>query len=161
MDWEKRRNPRFECRGVASVQTAAGDPPCPARIVDLSLEGCQLIFQKRQSFPKDKRVELTFEVDHLPFRVRGQVKAIRSDKIAGFQFLELSERARRALEALIQELKENILKRIAELKAHEEWLKAHGQVDSEDSAGQGYEPEADAIEWSDETGLQRGRSDFF
>jgi c-di-GMP-binding flagellar brake protein YcgR len=120
MSWERRRDPRFECRGVASVQLATGEPPCAGKIVDLSAAGCLLVFRKRQCLPQDMHVELTFEVDHLPFRVRAQVKNVRSDTMAGFQFLGLSARVRRDLKDLVEELKENILKRIAEIKAHED-----------------------------------------
>jgi hypothetical protein len=61
-------------------------------------------------------VELTFEIDHLPFRVRGQVKAIRTDRTIGFQFPLLSERVRNQLEDLMKELIENIMKRQAARK---------------------------------------------
>jgi hypothetical protein len=53
-------------------------------------------------------VELTFEVNRLPFRVRAQVKAIRSDKMIGFQFLQVSRRTQWQLEELIQELADPI-----------------------------------------------------
>jgi len=99
------------------VKISADEPPCHATIVDLSVEGCLLVFQKRQSLSNNLKVELIFEVNHLPFRVRGQVRGIRSSKMVGLQFIQLNGRVRRELEALIEELKEDIIKRLAELKA--------------------------------------------
>jgi hypothetical protein len=61
-------------------------------------------------------VELTFEINHLPFRVRGQVKALRTDTTIGFQFPLLSERVRNQLEDLMKELMENIMRRQAARK---------------------------------------------
>jgi hypothetical protein len=58
-------------------------------------------------------VELTFEINHLPFRVRGQVKAIRTDTTIGFQFPLLSERVRNQLEDLMKELMATIMKQQA------------------------------------------------
>jgi hypothetical protein len=61
-------------------------------------------------------VELTFNVHHLSFRVRGQVRAIRSDSTIGFQFPVLSERARKQLDDLMKELMADMRKRQAERK---------------------------------------------
>jgi hypothetical protein len=52
----------------------------------------------------DETVELIFNVNQIPFRVRGKVRALRSEKMVGFQFPQLSERSRRQLEELIGEL---------------------------------------------------------
>ena len=55
-------------------------------------------------------VELIFRVNHMPFRVRGQVRAIRSRTVVGFQFPQLSDRVRRQLEDLIGELIDHLKK---------------------------------------------------
>jgi hypothetical protein len=49
-------------------------------------------------------VELIFNVNHMPFRARGKVRVIRSKSLVGFQFPQLSERARLQIEDLIDEL---------------------------------------------------------
>jgi hypothetical protein len=54
----------------------------------------------------DTVVELSFSVKQLPFRVRAQVKVKRSETTIGFQFLEISRRARGQLGELIEELGE-------------------------------------------------------
>ena len=110
---ERRQAPRLECTGPATVQMAAGEPFCEATIANLSAGGCMMVLRRPQLFSQDMLVELTFSVNHLPFRVRGQVRTIRSDTAIGFQFPQLSERVRKHLEDLMKELMENILKRQA------------------------------------------------
>lgn len=111
---EKRRYPRLGCIGPAAVQLAAGEPVIPAAIVDLSVGGCRVVLRQPQSLPEDTQVELTFSVHHLPFRVRGQVKAIRSDSTIGFQFPVLSERVQKQIDDLMMELIADLRKRQAE-----------------------------------------------
>lgn len=110
---EKRRYLRIECSGSAGVQLAAGEPVVPAKIVNLSAGGCLMVLEKAQPIAQDMMVELTFHINHLPFRVRGQAKAIRSGTQIGFQFLQVGTRVRREIEDLIDELIENVVKRIA------------------------------------------------
>jgi hypothetical protein len=110
---EKRRYPRIKCTGPAAVRLAAEEESCPATIVNLSARGCLVHFRKPQRLSRDMLVELTFEINHLPFRVRGQVKAIRTDTTIGFQFPLLSDRVRNQLEDLMKELTEDITRRQA------------------------------------------------
>jgi hypothetical protein len=105
MNIERRRNPRYQCAGSACVRIAANEPLYAARIVNLSMGGCLIVLAKPQNLSKDMLVELSFAVNHLPFRVRGQVKTIRHDRMVGFHFPQLRERTRYGLEDLIEELK--------------------------------------------------------
>jgi c-di-GMP-binding flagellar brake protein YcgR len=111
MTKEQRRNPRFECSGTASIQTAADEPPCPGKIVNVSAGGCLIVLQRPQSVSQDTMVELTFKVNDLVFRVWGKVRAVRSDTAIGFEFPLLSERVRKRLEDLIEQLIEDFLTR--------------------------------------------------
>jgi hypothetical protein len=113
---EQRRSPRLGCIGPAAVQIGPGEDPCPAVIVDLSAGGCLMELRRPQRLSQEMVVELTFDVNHLPFRVRGQVRAIQSDTRIGFQFHLLRERVRMQIEDLMKELTENILKRQASRK---------------------------------------------
>jgi c-di-GMP-binding flagellar brake protein YcgR len=110
---EQRRYPRLGCIGPAAVQIGPGEDPCPAVIVDLSAGGCLMELRGPQRLSQEMVVELTFDVNHLPFRVRGQVRAIRSDTRIGFQFHLLRERVRMQIEDLMKELTEDIMKRRA------------------------------------------------
>jgi len=114
---EKRRHPRLGCTGPAAVQVVAGEPFIPATIVDLSAGGCRSVLPQPHQLPDDKLVELTFNIHHLPFRVRGQVKAIRSDRTIGFQFTVLTDRAKKQLDDLMKELIADIRRRQAERNA--------------------------------------------
>jgi len=58
----------------------------------------------------DEIVELLFNVNQMPFRVRATVRALRSKGLVGFEFLQLSERTRRHLCELIGELIEGLIK---------------------------------------------------
>ncbi len=116
---EQRRHPRLQCQGVAQVHLAVDAEPCSARIVNLSVEGCLAILQQPHDLEKDDLLELTFSVNQLPFRVKGQVKSIRSETTVGFQFPALSARVRRQLEDLVEELEENHLKNCAAYKKRE------------------------------------------
>jgi len=121
---EKRRHPRLGCIGPAAVQLAEGERLIPATIVDLSAGGCRVVLREPQRLPMDTLAELTFAVQHLPFRVRGQVKANGSDTTIGFQFYVLSERAKRQVDDVMDELVANIRKRQAERHVFPQ--RAHG-----------------------------------
>lgn len=108
---ELRRAPRLQCSGLAGIQTLpAVEKPCPAKIVNLSIGGCLIESERPLKLAADEIVELIFCVNHMPFRVRGRVRAIRSDTLIGFQFPQLSERVRMQLLDLVGELIEHLAK---------------------------------------------------
>lgn len=103
---ELRRAPRLQCSGVAGIQTLpACDKPCPATIINLSIGGCLMESERSLTLAKNEIVELTFCVNQIPIRVRGQVRAIRSKSRIGFQFPRVSDRVRMQLEDLVRELR--------------------------------------------------------
>lgn len=104
---EQRRHPRLRCFGSAEVYFTVSGVPCEAKIINLSLEGCLAVLETPQVMHKDALVEIVFSVNQLPFRVRGQIKAVRSSTEVGFLFPALSKRARVRLGDLIEELREN------------------------------------------------------
>lgn len=110
---ENRRTPRFECTGVASVQMTPLGPHCAARILDLSAGGCRIALEKPHRLAKGMKIDLTFNVNHLPFRVWGLVKAIRADRTIGLEFPPMSDRVRERLGELIGELKDRVPARSA------------------------------------------------
>jgi len=109
MATEIRRNPRFECTGTAGVQMDVCGTPRLASIVNLSTGGCLLVLKEPQRLLQDTVLELTFRINDQMFRVWGQVRAIRSDTRVGFQFILLSERVRRRIEDLIEQLIKDFL----------------------------------------------------
>ena len=123
---ELRSSPRLQCAGLAGVQTLPNDErPFPAKIINLSIGGCLMKTEMPLTVAMDEIVELIFCVNLMPFRVRGMVRAIRSETLVGFQFLHLSARSRRQLEELIGELIEHII------KLHRESIANHPVPDNE------------------------------
>lgn len=116
---ERRRNPRLQCSGLAGVQTLpVSDKPCPAKIMDLSIGGCLMELERPLTLAVDQIVELIFCVNHMPFRVRGQARAVRSETLVGFQFPQLSERVRSQLQDLLRELIQQLKKLHQERKTN-------------------------------------------
>ncbi|MGO9435747.1 MAG: PilZ domain-containing protein [Terracidiphilus sp.] len=106
MSVENRRSPRFDCRGAAGLQRLpAVGTPISARIENLSEGGCLMELSKPVNLELGEKVELSFEVHHMPFRVLGHARALRSETLIGFQFCEISERGKRQLQDLIEELR--------------------------------------------------------
>jgi hypothetical protein len=121
---ELRRAPRLQCSGLAGIQTLpAVEKPCPAKIINLSIGGCLIESERPLALAVDEIVELIFCVNQMPFRVRGRVRAIRSETLMGFQFPQISDRVRRQLEDLVGELIEHLA------KLHKESLAKHSSDD--------------------------------
>jgi hypothetical protein len=110
---EQRRFPRIHCKGAASVQIASGETLFPAIFMDLSAGGCLIALKESRSLSHDALVELKLQINHLPFRVRGQAKGIRSATSAGFSFPLLSETGRMQLEDLLAELLKDLITRLS------------------------------------------------
>jgi hypothetical protein len=102
---EKRRHQRLGCTGKAKMETPPEWEPTQGEILDLSMGGCLIDFAVPQQVEPEQKVELTFNVNNLPFHVLAVVKAKRSFTEIGFEFPCLSERIKIQLEELIEELK--------------------------------------------------------
>jgi hypothetical protein len=106
---DKRRHPRFGCCGYAKVQIPSDPMVHSAKILNLSLEGC-LIEVMTPIEKLEPVLDLTFTVNQLPFYVRGHIRYVRADRMIGFQFMQLSSRAREQLTDLLEELAEESAK---------------------------------------------------
>jgi len=75
-------------------------------LLDVSLGGCRI--RSRERFPVGiyRRVEVEFTVDGLSFRLPGVVQALHDSRTIGIRLLDLSERKREQLTALMEELEE-------------------------------------------------------
>ena len=117
MPHERRRSIRRECNGTSCLQLVGEEVEAAGRVVNLSAEGCLLAFQQPLSLTQGAMVEIAFEVNQLPFRVRAQVRSARADTLVGFHFPALSRRVRAQLEDLLEELLENHQRHAALLRA--------------------------------------------
>jgi len=111
MEDDKRLDPRFECVGTASLQVVGELDHYPGKIEDLSVRGCLIALKDPVPLTIDTKVELTFEVNHLPFRLQAHVRAVRRGRRIGFQFAPMIARRRQQVEDLIEELDALELKR--------------------------------------------------
>jgi c-di-GMP-binding flagellar brake protein YcgR len=109
---QKRRHPRMECSGSASLHLLDGELELRGRILDLSLEGCLLVLEEPAGLQEGAVVELSFSARQLPFRVVAQVKVKRNTITIGFQFLKISRRGTCQLGELIQELSDERLQKM-------------------------------------------------
>ncbi len=101
----RRRNPRFACNGPGEVLVTPDGPALPAKILNVSAEGALIALLTPRILLPNARVELTFTVNHLLFRVRAELRMGRpGDTEYGFQFFSLSSRMLAQIEDLVQEL---------------------------------------------------------
>ena len=100
MENDRRRYSRVACEGIAVLELG-NEVPLTARIMDLSAEGCHLIFDDPQEIAQDTEVEMAFELDNMFFAVRAQAKSIRSNQSVGMYFPDMSETGRANLQGLV------------------------------------------------------------
>ncbi len=101
----RRRNPRFACNGPAELQLSFNEPPLPAKILNISAEGVLIALLAPHPVPLGARVELSFTVHHLQFRVRADIRVIRPEGLQiGCQFFSLSDRVLAQIQDLVEEL---------------------------------------------------------
>ncbi len=103
---ERRKDPRHSVDGTATLYLLDPGVRLRGHILDLSLNGCQ--FRTDDCFPLgiNRRVEIEFHLDGLPFRLAGVTQSIHKRHKVGIRFLSVSERKREQLVELIAEIKE-------------------------------------------------------
>jgi c-di-GMP-binding flagellar brake protein YcgR len=106
---ERRKEPRHNVDGSATLHLLDPGARLRGRILDLSWNGCQ--FRTDDCYPIGIycRVEIEFHLDGLPFLIAGVTQSIHKRHIVGVRFLNVSERKRRQLDELIAEIKEHPL----------------------------------------------------
>lgn len=85
------------------------------KIGNLSLGGCLLQLDDTHAFRRGEELELTFCVRQLPVRVQGSVRQVHSGESVGVEFTMMTERGKRRLKDLIEELGEVMRGQIQEL----------------------------------------------
>ncbi len=117
MPHERRSGIRRECTGTSCLQVTGKESEIKARVVNLSAEGCLLAFPQPLPLTQGAMVEIAFEVNQLPFRVRAQVRSAHADTLVGFHFPALSRRVQVQLQDLLEELLENHQRHVVFLQA--------------------------------------------
>jgi PilZ domain len=100
---EGRKTPRYACYGpiefrVQDWYTFTG------KIQNLSLDGCFIQPDQPTGYAVGERLTLRFEVKQLTFLAQGIVRRVAPEGRLGIEILLLSERTRRQLRELIDEL---------------------------------------------------------
>ena len=106
---ERRKEPRHNVDGSATLHLLDPAVRLRGRILDLSWNGCQFRTDDCYSIGIYRRVEIEFHLDGLPFLIAGVTQSIHKRHIVGVRFLNLSERKRSQLDELIAEIKEHPL----------------------------------------------------
>lgn len=73
-------------------------------ITNLSLGGCLMLLGETRGFHRGEALEMTFSVRQLPLRVQGFIRQIHPGYGAGVEFTLITERGKRQLAELIEEL---------------------------------------------------------
>jgi hypothetical protein len=100
MENDRRRYPRVACEGIAVLELGS-EVPSTARIMNLSAEGCHLIFDDPQQIEQGTEIEMAFELDNMFFAVRAEAKSVRSNQSVGMYFPDMSETGRANLQGLV------------------------------------------------------------
>lgn len=103
---ERRFQTRHSVNSSAAIFLVDVRCQIHGRILDVSLSGCRI--RSEEKFPVGiyRRVEVEFSVDGLPFRLPGVVQSLHDRFTIGIRYLDLSDRKRQQLLALMQELDE-------------------------------------------------------
>jgi hypothetical protein len=117
---DRRKHLRFRCGGEAEIRSLSSGVCARGAIANLSLGGCLVQLVENHSFRRTEEVEMTFCVRQLPVRVRASVRQVYPDHHVGVEFTMLSERGKRQLKELIEELAEILRNQMESLAGTEQ-----------------------------------------
>lgn len=103
---EHRHYKRLACAGDATFYPGTEVAGWAAKMKDLSVEGGLVRLCDPHAIEPGGIIEVAFSVNQLPFRVRAEVKVVRSPTEIGIHFVHVNERVRQHLDDLIEELGE-------------------------------------------------------
>ena len=101
---ERRRCPRYPCRGTAEAQVLFPGFTIRGEILDISLTGCFL--QTRTHVPMDRysKVDLCFQVNGSEYRTVARVMGLRTGNGLGMEFFFDTPRSQAAFKGLVRSL---------------------------------------------------------
>lgn len=100
---ERRRHPRHPCHGPIDFRIQ-GWYLRRGRILNLCLDGCLIEPQLGTDCVPGDEIEMRFEVNQLTFLAQCTVRRVQSSGDIGVEIRFLSDRSRRQLQELIDEL---------------------------------------------------------
>ena len=102
---ERRRCPRYPCRGSAEALVLFPGFTLRGEILDISLNGCYLQTRTHVHMDRFSKVELRFEVNGSEYQTIARVMGIRGGKGVGMEFYFDSPRAQSAFKGLVRSLR--------------------------------------------------------
>lgn len=100
---ERREHPRYEVDAAATVYSV-GSSPVQSRVIELSRIGCRVKTAQPLHLPAQARVEISFNVRGIAFRLPGVTEWSDDHHLFGVQFTALSPRREGELVELLHEL---------------------------------------------------------
>jgi hypothetical protein len=101
---ERREIPRFALDEEATLLLVSQSRPVPCRLADLSFAGCRLRAQERLRVEILSRVEVSFKINGIAFRLSALVEWGDGGNEVGLCFVGLSQRRQAELAEVIREL---------------------------------------------------------
>jgi c-di-GMP-binding flagellar brake protein YcgR len=112
----RRAAPRLPVDSDATLLLVKHGSGVACRVTDLSMGGCRIETRTRFVAGIQLRVEVSFAVHGLQFRLNGTIQWTDGRRQTGIQFVEMSARRRDELQELVRELElENAARAAAEL----------------------------------------------
>lgn len=101
---ERRAQPRFQCKGVATIRVLAVEARLAGTLLDLSASGCRI--ETAAPFPaiENPYVEVILCVDGITLRIAGVVRNTNQDDRVGIEFTDVTERKAEQIQELIADL---------------------------------------------------------
>lgn len=100
---ERRAHPRLSCKGVAKVLVLPDGPQLTGNLLNLSLGGCCIEFDREMLAPMYAQLDVLLDACDLRVRLSAEIRR-RDDNQVGIRFLEMSARKEEQIRYLIQEL---------------------------------------------------------
>ena len=102
---ERRRSPRYTCRGSAEFRAGGGDVRMWGTLTDISKHGCYV--EMTSTFPAGTDVDLGMEVHDIRVRARGRICVSYPFLGMGIAFTEIAHEQEANLEQLLSTLAEH------------------------------------------------------
>jgi c-di-GMP-binding flagellar brake protein YcgR len=108
----RRKAPRFDVEGEATLFLVNHGSQIPCHVVDLSLGGCRVRTRERFRAGSLVRVEISFKVRGLAFRLGGVTLWTDGRHLVGIRFVDMIARRKEALAEALGEIENEIAEKI-------------------------------------------------
>jgi hypothetical protein len=116
---DRRAHPRFAVDEEAHMLRVGHGRSHECRVLDLSLEGCRLQCVARIAPPLQSRVEVTFTINGIPFRLGGEIQRSNGSGELGVRFSEMTVHRKAEWVEIVAEVQERAALRANRAAARE------------------------------------------